>query len=313
MAEDVLPQEHSDDRPDRRSARRKSRGASPGWPDARSSRWKLRNTPRVGYVGPRTSNPWCAIWWRRPSTWWREEKNSTKFAERAEQAAEERVLDLLLPGLGLSLPRRPDGHDSDPKPNRIGVIRPTAPAKSFARSFGTASLDHRLVEVEVRERSVPAVFEIIFKTRVSRKWTVNIKDNALGAVWASRRKRRRMTVAEAFDYLIQEEEKQTDRIMDPGDASGRGGRAEQNGHHFQSMRSTKIAGTRVRPWPGCFRAKGVQRDILPIVEGTTVNTRYGMIRTRSCSLHRRRRFSHITKPSGPDSRTSRALADPALS
>jgi ATP-dependent HslUV protease ATP-binding subunit HslU len=150
-------------------------------------------------------------------------------------------------------------------------------------------LDHRLVEVEVRERSVPA-FEIISNQGVE-EMDVNIKD-MLSGLFGQQKKRRRMTVAEAFDYLIQEEE---NKLIDMDQVTRLAvERAEQMGIIFIDE-IDKIAGRESGHGPDVSR-EGVQRDILPIVEGTTVNTRYGMIRTDHILFIAAGAF-HITKPS----------------
>src|SRR5712692_7816351 len=124
----------------------------------------------------------------------REEKLD-EVAERAEQAAEERVLDLLLP----------------PTPAPVEPANPAAEAQRREQASRTreklrgqlreGKLDQRLVEVEVRERSVPA-FEIISNQGVE-EMDINVKD-MLSGFFGQTKKRRKMTVAEAFDYLIQE-------------------------------------------------------------------------------------------------------------
>jgi ATP-dependent HslUV protease ATP-binding subunit HslU len=150
-------------------------------------------------------------------------------------------------------------------------------------------LDQRLVEVDVRERSTPA-FEIISSQGVE-EMDVNIKD-MLSGIFGQQKRRRRMTVAEAFDYLIQEEE---NKLIDMDQVTRIAvERAEQMGIIFIDE-IDKIAGRESGHGPDVSR-EGVQRDILPIVEGTTVNTRYGMIRTDHILFIAAGAF-HISKPS----------------
>ncbi len=216
----------------------------------------------------------------------REEKLD-EVAERAEQAAEERVLDLLLP----ASPQPPA------EPEATGAIQTESHRRDQADrtreklrvQLRDGKLDHRLVEVEVRERSVPA-FEIISNQGVE-EMDVNIKD-MLSGLFGQQKKRRRMTVAEAFDYLIQEEE---NKLIDMDQVTRLAvERAEQMGIIFIDE-IDKIAGRESGHGPDVSR-EGVQRDILPIVEGTTVNTRYGMIRTDHILFIAAGAF-HITKPS----------------
>jgi ATP-dependent HslUV protease ATP-binding subunit HslU len=216
----------------------------------------------------------------------REEKLD-EVAERAEQAAEERVLDLLLPASpqpsaepDATAPIQTESHRRDQADRTREKLRV---------QLRDGKLDHRLVEVEVRERSVPA-FEIISNQGVE-EMDVNIKD-MLSGLFGQQKKRRRMTVAEAFDYLIQEEE---NKLIDMDQVTRLAvERAEQMGIIFIDE-IDKIAGRESGHGPDVSR-EGVQRDILPIVEGTTVNTRYGMIRTDHILFIAAGAF-HITKPS----------------
>jgi ATP-dependent HslUV protease ATP-binding subunit HslU len=150
-------------------------------------------------------------------------------------------------------------------------------------------LDQRLVEVDVRERSTPA-FEIVSSQGVE-EMDINVKD-MLSGIFGQQKRRRRMTVAEAFDYLIQEEE---NKLIDMDQVTRLAvERAEQMGIIFIDE-IDKIAGRESGHGPDVSR-EGVQRDILPIVEGTTVNTRYGMIRTDHILFIAAGAF-HISKPS----------------
>ncbi len=216
----------------------------------------------------------------------REEKLD-EVAERAEQAAEERVLDLLLPASPLS-PAEPDATTAiQTETHRRDQADRTR--EKLRAQLRDGKLDHRLVEVEVRERSVPA-FEIISNQGVE-EMDVNIKD-MLSGLFGQQKKRRRMTVAEAFDYLIQEEE---NKLIDMDQVTRLAvERAEQMGIIFIDE-IDKIAGRESGHGPDVSR-EGVQRDILPIVEGTTVNTRYGMIRPDHVLFIAAGAF-HITKPS----------------
>ena len=217
----------------------------------------------------------------------REEKLD-EVAERAEQAAEERVLDLLLP----SSPPLPEPANSLPAPPPLDGPRREAADRTREKlraQFRDGKLDQRLVEVEVRERSTPA-FEIVSSQGVE-EMDINVKD-MLSGIFGQQKRRRRMTVAEAFDYLIQEEE---NKLIDMDQVTRLAvERAEQMGIIFIDE-IDKIAGRESGHGPDVSR-EGVQRDILPIVEGTTVNTRYGMIRTDHILFIAAGAF-HISKPS----------------
>jgi len=215
----------------------------------------------------------------------REEKLD-EVAERAEHAAEERVLDLLLP----ASPPPPESHNSSApqieEPRRDQMDRTREKLRAQLRD---GKLDQRLVEVEVRERSTPA-FEIVSSQGVE-EMDINVKD-MLSGIFGQQKRRRRMTVAEAFDYLIQEEE---NKLIDMDQVTRLAvERAEQMGIIFIDE-IDKIAGRESGHGPDVSR-EGVQRDILPIVEGTTVNTRYGMIRTDHILFIAAGAF-HISKPS----------------
>jgi ATP-dependent HslUV protease ATP-binding subunit HslU len=217
----------------------------------------------------------------------REEKLD-EVAERAEHAAEERVLDLLLPASPPPQPAEP----ADSSAPRIEAPRPDPMDRTREKlraQLRDGKLDQRLVEVEVRERSTPA-FEIVSSQGVE-EMDINVKD-MLSGIFGQQKKRRKMTVAEAFDYLIQEEE---NKLLDMDQVTRLAvERAEQMGIIFIDE-IDKIAGRESGHGPDVSR-EGVQRDILPIVEGTTVNTRYGMIRTDHILFIAAGAF-HISKPS----------------
>ncbi len=214
----------------------------------------------------------------------REEKLD-EVAERAEQAAEERLLDLLLP--------------ASPPPPTIDTTAPNTEAQNreiaqrtrekLRAQLREGKLDQRMVEVEVRERMTPA-FEIVSSQGVE-EMDINVKD-MLSGIFGQQKKKRKMTVAEAYDYLIQEEE---NKLLDMEQVTRIAvDRVEQMGILFIDE-VDKIAGRESGHGPDVSR-EGVQRDILPIVEGTTVNTRYGMVRTDHVLFIAAGAF-HTTKPS----------------
>jgi ATP-dependent HslUV protease ATP-binding subunit HslU len=209
----------------------------------------------------------------------REEKLD-EVAERAEQSAEERLLDLLLPS-------SPPADGTSTEAQRREQVQRTRDKLRVQLREG--KLDQRMVEVEVRERSMPS-FEIITNQGVE-EMDINVKD-MLSGMFGQQKKKRKMTVAEAFDYLIQEEE---NRLIDMDQVTRVAvDRVEQMGILFIDE-IDKIAGREAGHGPDVSR-EGVQRDILPIVEGTTVNTRYGMVRTEHILFIAAGAF-HTTKPS----------------
>ena len=217
----------------------------------------------------------------------REEKLD-EVAERAEQAAEERLLDLLLPASPAPIEPSsgPSPINSDRREQREQTDRTREKLRAQLRE---GKLDQRMVEVEVRERAMPA-FEIISNHGIE-EMDINVKD-MLSGFFGQQKKKRKMTVADAFDYLIQEEE---NKLIDMEHVTRIATeRAEQMGIIFIDE-IDKIAGRESGHGPDVSR-EGVQRDILPIVEGTTVNTRYGMVRTDHILFIAAGAF-HISKPS----------------
>jgi ATP-dependent HslUV protease ATP-binding subunit HslU len=210
----------------------------------------------------------------------REEKVN-EVAEKAEQNAEERLLDLLLPP-----PPRQEKPPTEDGERQRDQQRTREKLRAQLRE---GKLDERQVEVDVRERSFPA-FEIVSSQGVE-EMDINIKD-ILPGLFGQRSKKRRMQVSEAMEYLTQEEES---KLVDMDQVTRTAvERVEQSGIIFIDE-IDKIAGREHGHGPDVSR-EGVQRDILPIVEGTTVNTRYGMVRTDHILFVASGAF-HVSKPS----------------
>jgi ATP-dependent HslUV protease ATP-binding subunit HslU len=149
-------------------------------------------------------------------------------------------------------------------------------------------LDERVVEIEVKERNFPA-FEIISNQGIE-EMDINLKDILPGFL-GQRTSKRKMKVGEAMEYLLQEEEQ---KLVDMDQVTRLAvERVEDNGIVFLDE-IDKIAGRESGHGPDVSR-EGVQRDILPIVEGTTVNTRYGMVRTDHILFIAAGAF-HVSKP-----------------
>src|SRR4051812_16860081 len=217
----------------------------------------------------------------------REEKLED-VADKAELNAEERLLDLLLPSANVGF-RPGDGGSAQPELMPANDSSSGRTREKLRQQLREGKLDDRIVELDVREKSFPA-FEIISNQGVE-EMDVNIKD-MLPNIFGSRSKKRKMKVSEAFDYLVQEEES---RLIDMDQVTRIAvERAEQSGIIFIDE-IDKIAGREGGHGPDVSR-EGVQRDILPIVEGTTVNTRYGMVRTDHILFIAAGAF-HVSKPS----------------
>ena len=213
----------------------------------------------------------------------REEKLD-EVADRAEQAAEERVLDLLLPPLPPPVAGTPEGEVAA---QREQTQRTREKLRVQLRE---GKLDQRMVDLEVRERAMPS-FEIVSNQGVDEMDMGKLQDMFSG-MFGQQKKKRKMSVADAFEYLIQEEE---NKLLDMDQVTRVAvERAEQMGIIFIDE-IDKVAGRESGHGPDVSR-EGVQRDILPIIEGTTVNTRYGMIRTDHILFIAAGAF-HVTKPS----------------
>jgi ATP-dependent HslUV protease ATP-binding subunit HslU len=223
-----------------------------------------------------------------------------EIAEKAELNVEEKILDLLLP------PPRPTSsfYDFDAAADEETSAEPAidSPASSKEREdqfqrtreklrtqLRSGKLDTRLVEIEIREKNFP-VIELAGPQGVE-EMGINMKD-MLGNLFQGRTKQRKMQVDEAMEYLMQEEE---ERLIDM-DTVARAAieRVESSGIIFLDE-IDKIAGRESGHGPDVSR-EGVQRDILPIVEGTTVNSRYGMVRTDHILFIAAGAF-HVSKPS----------------
>ncbi|HKN35266.1 MAG TPA: ATP-dependent protease ATPase subunit HslU [Terriglobales bacterium] len=218
----------------------------------------------------------------------REEKLED-VSDKAEVNAEERLLDILLPP---SPPPKP----ADTTSGGVVLNGSSSVTESHSRTreklrqqLREGKLDERMVEIETREKSFPA-FEIISNQGVE-EMDINVKD-MLPNIFGQRSKKRKMKVSEAFEYLIQEEEQ---RLIDMDQVTRVAiDRVENSGIIFLDE-IDKIAGRESGHGPDVSR-EGVQRDILPIVEGTTVNSRYGMVRTDHILFIAAGAF-HVSKPS----------------
>jgi ATP-dependent HslUV protease ATP-binding subunit HslU len=220
------------------------------------------------------------------------EERLEDVADKAELNAEERLLDILLP----PITPRTDASAASSTSGGVVIDASTSVTESSSRTreklrqqLREGKLDDRTVEIETRERNFPS-FEIISNQGVE-EMDVNLKD-MLPNIFGQRTKKRKMKVNEAFEYLIQEEEQ---RLIDMEQVTRVAiDRVENSGIIFLDE-IDKIAGREGGHGPDVSR-EGVQRDILPIVEGTTVNTRYGMVRTDHILFIAAGAF-HVSKPS----------------
>ena len=209
----------------------------------------------------------------------REEK-ITEIADKAEQNAEERILDLLLPRT--KQVEEPEGDSGFEAFERT--------REKLRQQLREGRLNARMVELETQERSGPGHFEI-YTPQGIEEMDINLRD-MFPNMFGNRPKLRKMRVDEAMEYLTQEEEQ---KLIDMDQVARTAiERVESSGIIFLDE-IDKIAGREGGQGPDVSR-EGVQRDILPIVEGTTVNTRYGMVKTDHILFVAAGAF-HVSKPS----------------
>ena len=202
--------------------------------------------------------------------------------EKAKQAAEERVLDLLLPPL-------PPAADYDEQASSIREQAQRTREK-LREQLRDGRLDHKQVEIDVREKSFPS-FEIIAGSSVEEV-DINVKD-MLPGLFQGRTKKRRAAGCPRRSRRWRQEEEQ--KLIDMESvARAAVDRVQQAGIIFIDE-IDKVAGREGGHGPDVSR-EGVQRDILPIVEGTTVNTKYGMVKTDHILFIAAGAF-HVSKPS----------------
>jgi ATP-dependent HslUV protease ATP-binding subunit HslU len=198
------------------------------------------------------------------------EERLDEVADRAEMNAEDRLLDLLMP----------------PTPEPSESLERTR--EKLRERLREGKLDERLVELDVKDRG--PTLEVTTNTGIE-DMGINLKD-MLPNLFGQKTRRRKMRVAEALDYLVQEEEQ---KLIDMDQVTRVAlERVETSGIIFLDE-IDKIAGRESGHGPDVSR-EGVQRDILPIVEGTTVNTRYGFVRTDHILFIAAGAF-HVSKPS----------------
>ena len=199
----------------------------------------------------------------------REEK-TLEIRDRASNRTEQRILDMLLPGLP----------DLDAEETR----------RRLRQQLREGQLEDRLVEVEVADKTFPS-FEIVTNQGVE-EMDINVKE-MLPGLFGGKKKRRKTTVGEARQILQAEEE---GRLIDPGQVAREAvERAQSSGIVFLDE-IDKVAGRESGGRGPDVSREGVQRDLLPIVEGTSVNTKYGFVKTDHVLFIAAGAF-HVSKPS----------------
>lgn len=206
-------------------------------------------------------------------------EKTNEIGEKAERNVEEKILDILLPPLR----RRADTNDQ----NEHQKFRETR--EKLRKQLRQGLLDERMIEIEVREK-MSSPFEIFSNAGVE-EIGIHIQEIIPGFL-GGKSKRRKVKLKEAQEYLLEDEQK---RLIDMDQVARLAvERVEHSGIIFLDE-VDKIAGRESGRGPEVSR-EGVQRDLLPIIEGTTVNTRYGLVRTDHILFIGAGAF-HVSKPS----------------
>ena len=214
-----------------------------------------------------------------------QQEEMRRVEEKAAENAEERLLDLLLP----HPPSAPDAEASG-NLDDLGQQHYQKTREKFRQYLRDGKLDDRFVELEMQDGGNFPMIEVVSGSGLE-DMGVHIKD-MLGNLFPQRKKRRKAKVPDAFNVLMQEE---AQRLVDM-DAVVKEAvrRVEQSGIIFLDELD-KIAGRERSSGPDVSR-EGVQRDLLPIIEGSTVNTKYGMVKTDHILFIAAGAF-HVSKPS----------------
>ena len=209
---------------------------------------------------------------------------------KAKEIAEERMLDLLLPNNSKkSTEEHENGGDVEKEPDEE-ILKPKSSTREKLRKMLTEGrLDERYVDMDVSERVMPVVE--IFSNVGMEEMGINLKD-MFGSMLPKSTKKRKVAVPEAMEILTQEE---AQRLVDMDKVVQKGiEKVEQSGIIFLDE-IDKIVGSDRGHGPDISR-EGVQRDLLPIVEGCNVNTKYGPVKTDHVLFIASGAF-HTSKPS----------------
>ncbi len=212
------------------------------------------------------------------------DEEKVKVRIKAAEMAEERLLDYLLPPTASAFSPAPD-HESVLKERELH----RSTREKLRALLREGKLDDRFVEIETAEQKTP-VIEILSSAGVE-EMDMNLKD-MFSNIFPKKTRKRRVKVPEAHQIIIQEETQRLidmDRVMKEAVE-----RVEQSGIVFIDE-IDKIAGRQAGSSPDISR-EGVQRDLLPIVEGSTVSTKYGMVKTDHILFIASGAF-HVAKPS----------------
>lgn len=208
---------------------------------------------------------------------------------RAQEMAEERLLDILLPMRSARRPRRPLSSVPQQEPgDDMEVAQRTR--EKFRKMLRNGRLNDREVEIETQVSAMPVVE--VFSPAGMEEMDINLKD-MFSNLFPGKTKRRRVQVPEALQILVQEELGKlidTDKVIKMAKE-----RVEQTGIVFIDELDKVAGGGSVHHGPDVSR-EGVQRDLLPIIEGSTVNTKHGVVKTDHILFIAAGAF-HVSKPS----------------
>ena len=255
---------------------------------------KLTNSPfvkveaskftEVGYVGRDVESMVRDLTEIAKSMVW--EEKATFVREAAKKSAEEKILDLLLPPPPNLKKEEPTGDEESEEPSHLRYYETR---EKFRKYLNDGKLDDRSVEIEISERAMPMI-EVISGSGLE-DMDINIKD-MLGNILPKKKKSKKMKVPDAMEVLVEEEAQKLidmDKVIQEAKD-----RVEQTGILFIDE-IDKICGKEGAQGPDVSR-EGVQRDLLPIVEGSTVNTKYGTVKTDHILFVAAGAF-HSSKPS----------------
>jgi ATP-dependent HslUV protease ATP-binding subunit HslU len=256
--------------------------------DSPFSKVEASKFTEVGYVGRDVESMVRDLLEVTINTLRSQEQEAVK--DKAWQIAEERMLDLLLPKSGAA----PNPRTEDTKEVQFELVTAASEESSSTREklremLRRGKLDNRFVDLDVADRSMPMVE--IFSNIGMEEMGINFKD-MLGGVFPKSTKRRKVKVPEAMELMAQEEAQglvDMDKVVKQAIQ-----KVEQSGIIFLDE-IDKIAGRDSTQGPDVSR-EGVQRDLLPIVEGSTVTTKYGPVKTDHILFVASGAF-HTVKPS----------------
>ena len=198
-------------------------------------------------------------------------EEAEKVQLKAKEIAEERILDLLLP------PRKEERNKVEPTEKPLELVNKEQGKENTTREklrklLREHKLDERVVDLETTQRAIPIVE--IFSGSGMEEMDINVKD-MFGNLFPKKTRKRKAKISEAIEIITQEE---AQRLIDMDKVTKQAiERVEQSGIIFLDE-IDKVVGKDTAHGPDVSR-EGVQRDLLPIVEGSTVTTKYGMVKT----------------------------------